>query len=123
MRGYTVVVNGKSYDVDVCERDGVVAAPVAAPVAAAPVAAAPVAAAPAARVASGEGDVSSPMPGTVLQVLVKVGDAVQEGTILCTLEALKMENEIVAPCAGTVKEVVAAKGAVVNTGDMLVVIG
>ena len=42
--------------------------------------------------------------------------------MLCVLEAMKMENEIMAPKAGTVAQVVAAKGASVNTGDVLVVI-
>ena len=62
------------------------------------------------------------MPGTILDVKVKVGDAVKAGQCLCVLEAMKMENEIPAPKDGTVAQVVAAKGASVNAGDTLVVL-
>ena len=101
MRTFNITVNGQTYVVDVEEVGGVqTAAPVraAAPVAAAPVAApaaAPKAAA-AASVAGGEPD-KAPMPGNILDVKVKVGDTVKAGTVLCVLEAMKMENEIPAP--------------------------
>jgi biotin carboxyl carrier protein len=62
------------------------------------------------------------MPGTILDVRVKPGDAVAAGDVLVILEAMKMENEIVAPQDGTVKEIVTTKGASVNTGDLLVVL-
>ena len=67
--------------------------------------------------------VSAPMPGTILDVNVTVGQSVKEGDILMILEAMKMENEIMSPSAGTVKSVGVAKGASVETGDLLVVIG
>ena len=98
MRTFNITVNGQTYVVDVEEVGGVqTAAPVraAAPVAAAPVAAAPAAApkaAAAAPVAGGE-PVKAPMPGNILDVKVKVGDTVKAGTVLCVLEAMKMENE------------------------------
>lgn len=132
MRTFNITVNGQTYVVDVEEVGGAVtAAPVraAAPVAAAPVAA-PVAAAPAAApaapkaaapVAGGE-PVKSPMPGTILDVKVKAGDAVKAGQCVCVLEAMKMENEIPAPKDGTVAQVVASKGATVEAGDVLVVL-
>ena len=51
------------------------------------------------------------MPGNILDVKVKVGDTVKAGTVLCVLEAMKMENEIPAPHDGKVLQVVVAKGA------------
>ena len=126
MRTFNITVNGQTYVVDVEEVGGVqTAAPVraAAPVAAAPVAApaaAPKAAA-AARVAGGE-PVKAPMPGNILDVKVKVGDTVKAGTVLCVLEAMKMENEIPAPKDGKVAQVVVTKGATVGAGDTLVVL-
>jgi biotin carboxyl carrier protein len=60
------------------------------------------------------------MPGTVLDVRVKEGDAVNAGDVVLILEAMKMENEISAPSAGTVDKIVAAKGSSVNSGDVLI---
>ena len=92
----------------------------AAPVA---VAAAP-AAAPAAPVVTGAGEpVNAPMPGNILKVNVTAGQAVKSGDVLCILEAMKMENEIMAPKDGTVTQVLVSKGANVDTGAPLVVIG
>ena len=67
--------------------------------------------------------VTAPMPGTILKVNVTQGQAVKAGTVLCILEAMKMENEIMAPKDGTVTQVVVAKGATVDTGAPLLVIG
>ena len=111
MRTFNITVNGQTYVVDVEEVGGVqTAAPVrvAAPVAAAPV-------------AGGE-PVKAPMPGNILDVKVKVGDTVKAGTVLCVLEAMKMENEIPAPKDGKVAQVVVTKGATVGAGDTLVVL-
>ena len=67
--------------------------------------------------------VQTPLPGTILDVFVNVGDAVKEGQTVVLLEAMKMENNIEADCAGTVKEVKVRKGDSVLEGDVLVVIG
>jgi len=95
VKKYTITVNGTAYEVEVEEMGGVAApkaaAPKAAP-AAAPAAAlkaAPAAApAPAAKpVAAGAATISAPMPGKVLEVKVKAGDAVKAGDVLMILEA------------------------------------
>ena len=129
MRRFNITVNGKAYDVAVEEVNGgaapVVAAPAAAPAPAAPAAApapaAPAAPAPAAPVEGGT-DVKAPMPGTIMDVKVNVGDTVEKGQVMVVLEAMKMENDIVAPVAGTVASVVAKKGDSVNANDILAVI-
>ena len=129
---YKVTLNGRTYEVEVeagkamllDEYEAIAPSAPAAPVAAAPVAAAPAApAAPAAAAVTAAGEaVNAPMPGTILKVNVAQGQAVKAGTVLCVLEAMKMENEIMAPKDGTVAQVVVTKGASVNTGDALVVI-
>lgn len=63
---------------------------------------------------------SAPMPGNILDAKVSVGQAVKAGDVLCILEAMKMENEIVAPQDGTVASVNCKKGDVVNVGDVLI---
>lgn len=125
MRTFNITVNGQTYVVDVEEVGGVqTAAPMraAAPVAAAPVAAAPAAAPKAAAPVAGGEPVKAPMPGNILDVKVKVGDTVKAGTVVCVLEAMKMENEIPAPKDGKVAQVVVTKGATVGAGDTLVVL-
>ena len=125
---YKVTINGRTYEVEVNNGQAILldeyetVAPVAAPVAAAPEAAPAAPAAAPVVVGAGE-KVNAPMPGTILKVNVSQGQAVKEGDVLCVLEAMKMENEIMAPKAGTVTQVVVAKGSSVNTGDVLVVIG
>jgi len=70
----------------------------------------------------GGSKVKAPMPGSVLEVKVSVGDEVSEGDVLLVLEAMKMENELTAAQAGTVSEVLVKKGDTVNSGDPLVVL-
>ncbi len=119
MKRYNITVNGKAYDVSVEELDGgaAPAAAVSAPAAAAP-APAPAAAAP----ANGT-KVSAPMPGTILDIKVSVGDTVSEGQALAILEAMKMENDINSPCAGKVLSINVQKGAAVETGTLVCVVG
>ena len=121
MKTYHVRVNGKDYTVEIEQLQGG-SAPAAAPqyAASAPVAAPSAPPAPAGQ--PGEGTITSPMPGTVLQVPVQAGDAVKAGDILIVLEAMKMENEILAPRDGVVSQVAVSVGASVDTGDVLVVL-
>ena len=121
MKNYRVTVNGVAYDVVVEELNGsAVPAPVAAAPVAAPKAAPAPAAAPKASGNAGAIAVKAPMPGTLIKVNVKVGDAVKKGDVLCVLEAMKMENDIMAPADGVVASVEAAKGASVATDAVLV---
>jgi acetyl-CoA/propionyl-CoA carboxylase biotin carboxyl carrier protein len=68
------------------------------------------------------GEVAVPMQGTIIKVLVAVGDTVEAGQAVCVLEAMKMENNIAADKAGTVNEVRVAPGDTVGSGDIVVVI-
>ena len=70
--------------------------------------------------ASAPGDVSTTMPGNVVDVLVAVGDQVKAGQTVLVSEAMKMETEIQAPIAGTVKAIHVAKGDRVNPGEVLI---
>lgn len=129
MKKYQITVNGNTYEVEVEEIGGVSAPVAAAPVAQAapaPAPAAPKAAAPAAApkaAPAGATSVNSPMPGNILDIKVSAGASVKAGDVLCILEAMKMENEIVAPVDGTVASIAVQKGASVNTGDLLFAIG
>lgn len=121
-----VTVNGKVYEV---ETEAPKAAPVAAKPAAAPApkpAAAPAAskaeAKPAAAPAAGL-QVKSPLPGSVIKVLVSEGQAVKKGDTLLTLESMKMENAIMAEADGTVKQIAVTPGQNVMQDDLLIVLG
>jgi len=126
MKRFNITVNGKAYDVAVEEIGGgapVAAAPVAAAApapAVAPAAAPAPAVAPAANVEGTK--VTAPMPGTILDIKVKVGDEVSEGQVLLILEAMKMENDIPATATGKVAAINVNKGDTVNSNDVLVVI-
>lgn len=120
MKNYTITVNGTPYNVTVEEGAGapVAAAPVAAP-AAAPAPAPAAAPAPATQGTAGSVKVEAPMPGTILDVKVSVGDSVSSGSVLCILEAMKMENEIVAPKDATVTGINVSKGESVDSGTVM----
>jgi len=106
-KGYTMVIAGERFVVDVADERSI-------------------------RLASvqkrdvqrrGEMVVKAPMPGLVLDVHVQAGDAVKTGQSLLILEAMKMENEIRSFESGTVKAVHVQKGDKVELGQVLVVIG
>ncbi len=67
-------------------------------------------------------EVKAPMPGKILEVLVKVGDAVKEDAEVIMLEAMKMENPIYAPADGTVKEIKVKANDSVDTEQVMMVI-
>jgi len=151
MGRYDLVINGTPYRVDILEVAGTRAvvsvngvtyhvevpagtapvrsiAPPAPRTAAAPVhpiapSASPVAPPPASATPAGGETVSAPMPGHILSVPVKAGDAVEAGDTVVVMEAMKMENEIKAHVAGKVLEVKVQKGQDVGVNEPLVVIG
>lgn len=112
MKKYKVNVNGTDYEIAIElmseeEANASAQAPKAAP-------------APAAAPATGEGEkVEAPMPGTILDVKVQVGDTVKKGQVLMILEAMKMENEIMAGADGTITSVGVTKGTAVEAGTAL----
>lgn len=129
MRKFLIKVNSQQYEVELEEIKGSnvskptngasvkAAAPAPAPAAPAAPAAAP------APAASGKGNnVVAPMPGSILKVNVKAGDAVKRGQVLLVLEAMKMENEITAPADGKVSAVKVAAGQCISAGETLVVL-
>ena len=71
---------------------------------------------------TGSGTVMVPMQGTIVKVVVAVGDEVEVGQTICVLEAMKMENAVTAEKAGTVKEIRVKAGASVGPGDVVAVI-
>jgi acetyl-CoA/propionyl-CoA carboxylase, biotin carboxylase, biotin carboxyl carrier protein len=71
---------------------------------------------------TGSGTVAVPMQGTIVKLLVAVGDSVEIGQTVCVLEAMKMENAVAAEKAGTVTEVRVAAGDSVGPGDVIAVI-
>ena len=126
---YVATLNGKKYEVEIervdeyrpLDRGAQVSAP--APILAAapaPKAAPAPAAAPAAAPSAGGQTVEAPMPGKILDIKVKVGDAVSYGQCVIVMEAMKMETEIVAPAAGTVAAINVSTGDSVETGAVLV---
>jgi biotin carboxyl carrier protein len=72
--------------------------------------------------AEGRQQVIAPMPGKVVRLLVKAGDAVEAGQGLLVVEAMKMQNEIRSPKSGTVERVLASEGQAVNAGEVLCIV-
>ena len=120
MKKYNITVNGTTYEVVVEEAGEVTSAPVVTSPKATPVSAP--AATPKKAVSAGQdgaNKVTAPMPGTVLEVKVSVGQSVKKGDTICVLEAMKMENDIPAPCDGVVASVSVQKGSSVNANDII----
>jgi acetyl-CoA/propionyl-CoA carboxylase biotin carboxyl carrier protein len=72
--------------------------------------------------AAGSGNVTVPMQGTIVKILVAEGDTVEVGQAICILEAMKMENNVIAEKAGTVRELRVQPGQAVGAGDTVAVI-
>jgi acetyl-CoA/propionyl-CoA carboxylase biotin carboxyl carrier protein len=119
-RDVDVEVNGRKYSVAVWVPD--IGPMVAAGGGGAPAARPRRSAGATAAVAAGSGKIAVPMQGTIVKVLVAVGDTVEAGQALCVLEAMKMENNINADKFGTVTEVKVTPGQSVGTGDIVIVI-
>ncbi|MCI7774960.1 MAG: acetyl-CoA carboxylase biotin carboxyl carrier protein subunit [Enorma sp.] len=126
LRKFKISIDGTQYLVEMEEIGApagpapVVAAPAPepAPAPAAEPAPAP-AAAPSANAPAGAHTQEAPMPGTILDIHVNVGDTVEVNQPVMVLEAMKMESEIVAEQAGTIASINVAKGDMVNPGDLL----
>lgn len=119
MKRYNITVNGNTYEVTVEEIDG---SNGRTPVYSTPVAPAAVSSTPKAAPTgvAGMNKVIAPMPGTILDVKVSVGQSVKKGDVVCVLEAMKMENDIPAPCDGVITSINVQKGSTVAANDVLV---
>ena len=118
-RDYVVEVSGKRFSVTV--HGEALASNGAAPAATAPSRSPSASASPAAAAAGGD-TLASPMQGNVFKVLVEQGADVEEGALVCIIEAMKMENEITAHKAGKIAELPISEGDAVTAGDTLAVI-
>jgi len=66
--------------------------------------------------------IEAPLPGKIIRVEVTVGNTVEEGGVICTIEAMKMENPILSPVKASVVEVAVSPGQIVKTGEKIAVI-
>ena len=120
MKNYTITVNGTSYDVTVDEKGG---APASAPKAASAPASAPApAAAPQASAGAGSIKVTAGAAGKVFKLDKNVGDHVEKGETVITIEAMKMEIGCAAPEAGTVASIEVSVGDACENGTVLATI-
>ena len=118
-RSYTVEVSGKRFEVTVHGE------PMLAPAnGTAPAQARKPARSERAKSGGGGGkdELTSPLQGNMWKVLVEKGATVEEGQLICIIEAMKMENEITAHKAGTIEDLPITEGAAVKSGDLLAVI-
>lgn len=124
-----VVVDGQPFDVEVSGTESTVHAAAPRPEAPRPAPEPPKlpplpnvkVARPAAPIGTNGGhDIVAPMPGTILSVDVKVGEAIESGHVVAVLEAMKMKNPIRASFDGTVSEIAVTPGQAVAYGDVLI---
>ena len=102
MNKYQYKVQGVDYDVEIEEVEG----------------------APAAPVAAGAGSpIKAPLPGTIIELKVNVGDTVKQGDVVLVLEAMKMQNNIESEYSGTVTSITVKQGETVMEGAVLLTIG
>lgn len=106
MRRFKVSVNGKTYEVDVEEREYIEGESIEKN--------------EVKEINREEESIKAPMPGNVWKFGFKEGDQVKSGDILMVLEAMKMENEILAPRDGIIGSIAVSEGDSVNTGDILI---
>jgi pyruvate carboxylase subunit B len=129
LRGFNVFVDGQYYQVEVECTSGAPVITGVAPMAPRPAAASAApkpaaAAAPAAEsLAAGDVPLKAPMPGMIISYSVKVGDKVNNGDLICVLEAMKMQNSLPAPASGVVKAINFEPGASVAKDATIMVIG
>ncbi|HEY1277487.1 MAG TPA: acetyl-CoA carboxylase biotin carboxylase subunit [Thermoleophilaceae bacterium] len=118
-REYAVEVSGRKFDVKVI---GAAFAPNGAAPAAAGAKKAPRRERKSGGGGGAPGELVSPLQGTVLKVVVEQGAQVDEGALICVIEAMKMENEITAPTAGTIEELGVTEGGAITAGERIAVI-
>lgn len=119
MKKYNITVNGTTYEVLVEEVDASSSYTPSYTPSVNPVSTAKTVKAPSAT-NEGANKVVAPMPGTILEMKVSLGQSVKKGDVICVLEAMKMENDIPAPCDGVIASVNVQKGATVGTNDIIV---
>ncbi len=70
----------------------------------------------------GPKQITAPMPGKVVRLLVREGDEVEAGAGIAVVEAMKMQNEIKSPKKGTIQKILISEGAAANAGDLLAIV-
>ena len=115
-----VTVNGTVFQVEIEKQETVKKTPIAAPRPAATGAAAPTAKPAAAPASAGTTVVKSPLPGSIVKVMVQAGQEIKKGDTLLTMESMKMENVIASEVTGKVKSVLVQPGQNVMQDDKLV---
>lgn len=122
MKKYNITVNGTTYEVIVEEVGSVTSTPTYAAPAQAPTTPSPQAVVTKSVTHSiaGSRSITAPMPGTILDVKVSVGQVIKKGDIICVLEAMKMENDIPSSQDGVVASVNVQKGSNVNANDVII---